>query len=115
MSTDIQLDNKHVGGWDLNEEERKQLNYRGWEEEEEEVAKLTTGEIRHPKDPDNSIDRKRHFSKLHLHRRQLRHQILRSCSKVSISPQFEWLDSIKKQTSRYYFFLSFRNEIKGLE
>jgi hypothetical protein len=45
MSTDIQLDNKHVGGWDLNEEERKQLNYRGWEEEiEEEVAKLTTGD-----------------------------------------------------------------------
>jgi hypothetical protein len=34
-----------VGGWDLNEEERKQLNYRGWEEEiEEEVAKLTTGD-----------------------------------------------------------------------
>jgi hypothetical protein len=53
MSTDIQLDNKHVGGWDLNEEERKQLNYRGWEEEEieEEVAKLTTGDPTPPKIP----------------------------------------------------------------
>jgi hypothetical protein len=42
-----------VGGWDLNEEERKQLNYRGWEEEEieEEVAKLTTGDPTPPKIP----------------------------------------------------------------
>jgi hypothetical protein len=97
-----------VGGWDLNEE-RKQLNYKGWEEEE--VAKLTT-EIRHPKDPDNLIERKRRFPPPHSDvNSAIKFFGLVQKYRFSLNSN-DWIQLKSRQADTISFF---RNEIKGLK